>query len=421
MLGTDFGALPPEVNSGLLYMGPGSGPMLAAATAWDGLAAVLNSAAVSYASVISTLTLESWLGPASASMAAAAAPYASWLGEAAEHARQTAAQATTAAAAFETAFAMAVPPPLIATNRSQLASLVAMNIFGQSTPAIEAIQADYAEMWAQDAAAMYQYAEASEAASTLTTFTQPSHAADPAGPEAQAVPTAPGPEPQAILGQLGSTSPEAGHELASGASAAPAAAQLAAPAASIAIPTPIGDLDVAAAYIAAIGTASLALSVVNTSRPWAFGFNGYGGGGLRAGGLEPTQGDTISAERDVLVSSPGTVAKAPVSAGTGQAALLGALSVPHSWTMAAPEIKLAVESLPSSELSAAPAEFGGAPAGLLSGMALAGLAGRGLGGTGTRGIGDASPEREDQPKRKPTVVVIQQPPPAGGPPTNRPQ
>ena len=31
----DFGALPPEINSGRMYVGAGSGPMLAAATAWD--------------------------------------------------------------------------------------------------------------------------------------------------------------------------------------------------------------------------------------------------------------------------------------------------------------------------------------------------------------------------------------------------
>jgi PPE-repeat protein len=31
----DFGALPPEINSGRMYAGPGAGPMMAAATAWN--------------------------------------------------------------------------------------------------------------------------------------------------------------------------------------------------------------------------------------------------------------------------------------------------------------------------------------------------------------------------------------------------
>ncbi len=46
----DFAFLPPEVNSGRMYTGPGAGPMLAAAAAWDDLAAELSSTAASYAS-----------------------------------------------------------------------------------------------------------------------------------------------------------------------------------------------------------------------------------------------------------------------------------------------------------------------------------------------------------------------------------
>lgn len=52
----DYGALPPEVNSGRMYVGAGSGPMLAAAAAWDGLAIELYTTAASYGSLIAELT-----------------------------------------------------------------------------------------------------------------------------------------------------------------------------------------------------------------------------------------------------------------------------------------------------------------------------------------------------------------------------
>lgn len=95
----------------------------------------------------------------------------------AAQAEQTAAQAEAAAAAFDAAFAATVPPPLIAANRAQLAVLVATSILGQNTPAIAATEAQYFQMWAQDAAAMYSYAGASAAATELSPFTTPQQAA----------------------------------------------------------------------------------------------------------------------------------------------------------------------------------------------------------------------------------------------------
>src|SRR5271157_5136651 len=168
----DFGALPPEINSARMYAGPGSGSMITAAASWEGLAADLRSQAASYSSVVSGLTSDGWRGPASASMAAAAAPYAAWMNTTAAQAEQTADQAKAAVSAYEAAFSATVPPPVVAANRTQLASLVATNFLGQNTPAIAATEAHYAEMWAQDAVAMYGYAGSSAAASTLTQFAQ---------------------------------------------------------------------------------------------------------------------------------------------------------------------------------------------------------------------------------------------------------
>ena len=43
-----FMTLPPEINSLRMYSGAGSGPMMEAAAAWDGLSAELGSAAQSF-------------------------------------------------------------------------------------------------------------------------------------------------------------------------------------------------------------------------------------------------------------------------------------------------------------------------------------------------------------------------------------
>ena len=182
----DYGLLPPEINSGRMYSGPGSGSLLAAATAWAELAADLHSTGAEFQSVVSALTCGPWLGPASASLVAAASPYVAWLHSSAAHSEVAASQAAAAVTAHETAFAMTVPPPVIAANRTLLATLIATNWLGQNTPAIAATEAEYFEMWAQDASAMYAYLNSSLAASRLTEFDEPPAVADSSGLARQA-------------------------------------------------------------------------------------------------------------------------------------------------------------------------------------------------------------------------------------------
>lgn len=186
----DYGALPPEVNSGRMYAGPGSGSLLAAACAWDSLAAELHVTAAGYDSAISELTGIWWFGPAAESMVAAVLPFASWLSATASVAEQAGIQARAAAAAYEMAFALTVPPPVIASNRALLAALIATNWFGQNSAAIAATELHYAEMWAQDAGAMYEYAGSAAAASLLAPFSLPPQTSDPSGLARQAAATA---------------------------------------------------------------------------------------------------------------------------------------------------------------------------------------------------------------------------------------
>jgi PPE-repeat protein len=187
--GLDFGALPPEINSGRMYLGPGSGPLLTAAGGWDALSAELFTAASGYASIISDLTGIAWQGPAAAAMAAAVTPFVGWLDQTAGSAAEIAGQARAAAAAYELALAMTVPPPVIAANRSLLLTLVATNFFGQNTAAIAAAEAHYAQMWLQDATAMYLYAESSALASVLPSLREPARTASPAATTAQQLQT----------------------------------------------------------------------------------------------------------------------------------------------------------------------------------------------------------------------------------------
>ena len=170
----DFAWLPPEINSTRIFAGAGSGPLHAAAAAWEGLAADLAASAASFDSVIVGLVGGPWAGPASASMAAAATPYVGWLSDAAGQAQLAAGQARAAATAFEGALTATVHPAVVEANRVSLLTLIATNFLGLNTPAIAANEFDYVEMWAQDVAAMVGYhGGATAVAETLTPFAIP--------------------------------------------------------------------------------------------------------------------------------------------------------------------------------------------------------------------------------------------------------
>lgn len=195
----DFGALPPEVNSGRIYAGPGSGSMLAAASAWQATASQLDSVARGYAATIAELQGQAWSGGASSAMSEAAQPYIEWVTTAAALAEETAGQARAAGGAYESALAATVPPALVAANRAQYGALVASNIFGQNTTQIAANESAYGEMWAQDASAMYNYAASSSAATAVTPFSEPPQTTNAGAAPAQAAAVA-----QALSGSTSS-------------------------------------------------------------------------------------------------------------------------------------------------------------------------------------------------------------------------
>lgn len=167
----NFATIPPEISSGRMFDGPGSGSMIEAVTAWERLAIRLCTAAADYRAVTSRLARRG--GPATATMTEATAPYIDWLSAAAAQAQHAAAQARAAAAAYDTALAAMVPPSTIKENRALRISLARANCLGERSPAIAEAEASYEQMWVRDVVAMYTYAGASAAASTLTPFASP--------------------------------------------------------------------------------------------------------------------------------------------------------------------------------------------------------------------------------------------------------
>ncbi len=345
----DFALLPPEVNSGRMYAGPGSGPMLAAAAAWDALSVELESAASGYSVVVSGLTGQQWSGPASAAMATAAAPYVAWLQTAAARAEQTATQAREAAAAYEAAFAMTVPPPVIAANRALLMALIATNFFGQNTPAIAVAEAHYTEMWAQDATAMYGYANASSSAGTLTPFDEPSQTTNPAGLSAQ---------PGSVVHAAGTVTSTQAHDLSQLTSTLPSALQQLTSPLGVSSTTTTGSTSTSTTPSSVLSSVSSSLALPDIvgslgSNVFNLGVDTYtetsvGWGFLESGGIAGNLNLQSLGPFDALSGFGGTTTS------LGEAASLGRLSVPLAWAMGAADVEPVAIAL-SASVSAAPA------------------------------------------------------------------
>jgi PPE-repeat protein len=342
--------------------------------------------------VIADLTGAAWLGPASVAMTAAAAPYVSWLTTTAALCEQAASHAAAAAAAYEAAFAMTVPPPMVAANRTLLMSLVATNILGQNTPAIAATEAEYGEMWAQDAGAMYVYAGASAAASALPPFTSPPPTTNPAGVAGQvsavahAAAASAGTGTQTIVStgsQLLSAVPTALQGLALPSAAAPSVSSLSQ---SLSLLSPVN---------LAVSSASAAITSTGTSGSYAglgyaVHYDPDGAGKMdaileRLGALpggSATGGFVSLGSAD---PGAGSGAAPALTAGLGRASSIGALSVPPNWAATVPTIRRVAVAWPDILPSAAPTIMAASPENLLNEMLLANMAARGARGAPSLG------------------------------------
>ncbi len=361
--------------------------VVAAAKMWDSVASDLFSAASAFQSVVWGLTVGSWIGSSAGLMAAAASPYVAWMSVTAGQAQLTAAQVRVAAAAYETAYRLTVPPPVIAENRTELMTLTATNLLGQNTPAIEANQAAYSQMWGQDAEAMYGYAAtAATATEALLPFEDAPLITNPGGLLEQAVAVEEAID-TAAANQLMNNVPQALQQLAQPAQGVvpssknnvpQALQQLAQPAQGVVPSSKLGGLwtavsphlsplsnvsSIANNHMSMMGTG---VSMTNTLHSMLKGL-----APAAAQAVETAAENGVWAMSSLgsqLGSSLGSSGLgAGVAANLGRAASVGSLSVPPAWAAANQAVTPAARALPLTSLTSAAQT---APGHMLGGLPL---------------------------------------------------
>jgi PPE-repeat protein len=365
---------------------------MAAASAWDELAADLETTAASYQAVLAQLTGATWLGPSSARMAAATAPYVDWLAMTSGQAAQTSAQARFAAAAYESAFAGTIPPAVIAANRALLAALVATNFLGQNTPAIAATEAQYMEMWFQDGLTMDSYATLAQQAVVLPQQT-PAPTASDGGTSANAAATANSASStgtnlatalQNLFPSLSSNSTSS-NGLSSAASTVmsdlgvPAATQTAlnATVAPVAESATGSILPVQAAYYLTMFASMPAKMLISMS-------NSMNASQAMQAGQQAMLADVSKVLDSKMKALLGGISGqmrgfgSQITAQLASAGKLGGLSVPNGWAQGAPEMVRAAPILPANSV-AAPNVSAATPNSPFTQALMGALNGRGMG------------------------------------------
>jgi PPE-repeat protein len=333
-------------------------------------------------------------------MATASEPYIAWLQTTSAEAAQTGAQAKAAAAAYQTAYTSMVPPPVISANRAALTTLVSNNFLGQNTGAIAQNEAEYLDMWIQDALGMDTYNQASTGASGAL----PAQSAAPmvtSGVDPSAVAAAAAPAETAdsfATAVINAIANLFGANL--GATGAPAALTSLAGLDSFlpSVATAIAG-DPSAALLPIQGVYYMGMLGSTPARMFMSG----GGSGAGAG----VSGDALASMKDSLLGNVGKLiddkASTVMSGVSGQLSKWGAgiqsgiqaqmanamhaggLSVPHGWHTGAPGagMERAAPLLPTNSV-AAPSMSTGLPTSPFSQGLMGALAGRGMSAMGSR-------------------------------------
>lgn len=186
-MGGQWSAFPPEVNAGQLMAGDGGASIAAAATAHEALASALIEEGARMGATAGATAGTGWIGVGGTAMMATAVPYVAALETLVAWVQQSAASAAAIEQAYQTAKAAMVQVPVCTTNRTTQGALIASNIIGQNTPAIEFLEDVYRGFWINNASQMGGY-EAIVSPILVALGTPPPAApltANPAGPALQ--------------------------------------------------------------------------------------------------------------------------------------------------------------------------------------------------------------------------------------------
>jgi PPE-repeat protein len=274
---------------------------------------------------------------------------------------------------------------------------LASNFFGQNTPAIAATEIQYAEMWVQDAVAMYGYAASSASATALSPFQQPQQNTDPGSSANQAAAASHAANTTAGNAQSAASSVQQAF------SAIPNALQSAATSDSAATsPAAAGDilatlsnlitvfvsLPSDLAFFGAVLPQDIAAGPVDLPFSMVDSLTGQHTDDIVSG----WNGDDPFIRRDGVPSNdfPATIlnpsqgAGDAIAAGMRDAEAIGQLSVPRNWAVAADEVKpmSLTTSLTDANVAAVPAAEAGT-ASTFNQMGIGGMAGQAMAGPPT--------------------------------------
>jgi len=180
----DAAAFTPEINYQLMTSGDLGASLMSAAAAHQSLADMLIAEMIQMGFNTSSTAAVSWQGPGGQMMVMSAGEFITIL-EAASLWIQTASQqALEVVAAHQAAVQAMIPAEVAITNRVTQFGLVATNFFGQNTPGINALDAQYGEFWIQNAGQRSVYGSVVSMALGLLSTPAPLSptAPNPAGP-----------------------------------------------------------------------------------------------------------------------------------------------------------------------------------------------------------------------------------------------